>query len=237
MQWNKKAMKMVFLVGDAPPQNYPNESFSYQSVVKDAVSKGITINTVRCGNNGRTGVVWQEIASANQGVYTTIGQNGGMVAVSTPFDAEMAQINREIGDTTIIYGGAGAHSGWASKRASVGRASPSAAADRASYYSRSKKEMDDNDVLDKVGSGKVSVDELETKSLPSNMKVMSKEERKKYVATNIVKRKQLKKKLAELAKKRGRYLKKNTKMKKDSFDGVVREGIAKEGAKHGIEFE
>src|SRR3984893_8537619 len=58
---DKKTLKIIFLVGDAPPHmDYPDD-VKYPETCKLAVMNDIIINTVQCGNHAETKKVWEKI--------------------------------------------------------------------------------------------------------------------------------------------------------------------------------
>src|SRR6185295_17837473 len=80
--------------------------------------------------------VWREIARLSEGSYTAIAQSGGMVAIATPMDKELAELNRKIGATMIAYGDEVARRKVVSRQAVSEAAPASVAADRLSYNLR-----------------------------------------------------------------------------------------------------
>src|SRR5437899_2318114 len=64
MSWSadKKVLKIIFLVGDAPPHMDYADGPKYPDICKQAVKKDLIINTVQCGNLAETTPVWKEIA-------------------------------------------------------------------------------------------------------------------------------------------------------------------------------
>ena len=68
---SRRVMKMIFLVGDAPPQTY-NDGWNYKEWARKAIAKGVVVNTVRCGNNAGAGQAFQAIAHLADGSFTTI---------------------------------------------------------------------------------------------------------------------------------------------------------------------
>ena len=107
MQWStdKKALKMIFLVGDAPPHMDYQGQVQWQQTAKAAMKKNISINTVQCGADGETTTAWKNIAYAAEGRYALIPQDGGVrVATTTPFDAELGKLASELDATNFTYG-------------------------------------------------------------------------------------------------------------------------------------
>ena len=96
--------KVVFLVGDAPPHMDYAQEVQYPETLRLARKRGIVINTVQCGTMSTTTEVWQRIASQGDGRFARVDQSGGMVALATPMDAELAELNQALAETVIAYG-------------------------------------------------------------------------------------------------------------------------------------
>src|SRR5438309_8969162 len=96
IKWStdKKTLKLIFLVGDAPPHmDYPDD-VKYPDSCQAAVKKDIIINTVQCGTHPTTKKFWEHIAQLGEGRYVQIGATGGpVVTVETPYDKELVKIN------------------------------------------------------------------------------------------------------------------------------------------------
>jgi len=106
MMWSKDSgvLKIIFLVGDAPPHmDYPHDVL-YPVTCQEAVKKDIIINTVECGAAEDTAVAWKKIAGLAEGRFVAIGQTGDVAVISTPMDKQLAELNVEIGKTLVPYG-------------------------------------------------------------------------------------------------------------------------------------
>lgn len=69
LDWSKekKTVKMLFLIGDAGPNHY-NGDFSWEKESRDAIARGIQINTIGCGGlNGEGQQVFEKIAKLADG--------------------------------------------------------------------------------------------------------------------------------------------------------------------------
>jgi hypothetical protein len=107
IKWStdKKTLRIIFLVGDAAPHmDYPDD-VKYPVSCKKAVEKGIIINTIQCGTSAECTKYWRDIAVKSEGSYAAIPQEGGVVAVATPFDVKLAELNTELTKTALVYGG------------------------------------------------------------------------------------------------------------------------------------
>ncbi|HEX4458646.1 MAG TPA: vWA domain-containing protein, partial [Polyangia bacterium] len=71
--WNRdqSTLKQIYLVGDAPPHTDYNDGYDYNKIAKQAHDLGIHINTIRCGGDRETEVVWNRIASESSGEYAS----------------------------------------------------------------------------------------------------------------------------------------------------------------------
>jgi Mg-chelatase subunit ChlD len=108
IQWStsKKVLRLVYLVGDAPPHmDYAND-VPYTVTCKEACQRGIIINTIQCGNLQATTPYWREIAQLAEGRFVQIAQDGQVQTVSTPFDTRLAEINTALAKTAVPYGDA-----------------------------------------------------------------------------------------------------------------------------------
>lgn len=69
---NKKASKLLFLIGDAAPHIYPHD-YSWEAEAKNAISRGIQINTIGCdGLDGDGTTVFEKIAKLSDGSFETL---------------------------------------------------------------------------------------------------------------------------------------------------------------------
>ena len=137
INWNKskKVLKLVFLVGDAPPHMDYQDDVKYPEICKLAAKNNIILNTVQCGSMASTTPIWKEIAKLAEGDFVAIAQSGGVAAISTPVDAEIAKLNRELGVTVVAYGRAEVREVVGKKLKLATEAKDEVAADRLSVLS------------------------------------------------------------------------------------------------------
>ncbi|HVK14142.1 MAG TPA: vWA domain-containing protein, partial [Gemmataceae bacterium] len=101
---DKGTLKIVFLVGDAPPHMDYTDDVKFPETCKLAAEKGILINTIQCGSANDTAKFWQEISDKASGSYVQIAQDGAQVRVVTPYDKRLGEINAELENSTLVYG-------------------------------------------------------------------------------------------------------------------------------------
>ena len=252
MKWSKskKVLKIIFLVGDAPPHMDYKQDVKYLDSCKLAMKKDLIINTIQCGNMAATTPIWQEIARSAEGKFARILQGGGVMAIATPFDKEIAACNAKLGHTVCVYGDARAQRFAASKVILAFSTRPAAAADRLAYLSKAKAGEDafsevisgGGDLVDLLANKKMKLADIEEKKLPENVRKMDKKEREVYFTKQIADRKKLQTELTGLLKKRSTFvIAKKAELKKagkgDGFDEKVSSFISEQAAKKGFRYE
>jgi len=242
MSWStdKKVLKIIFLVGDAPPHmDYANGP-KYPQVCEEAVRRNLIINTIQCGNLAETGPIWQEIARKSEGSYVAIAQSGNMEVVATPMDSELAELNRELGKTLVAYGDKRMRGLVASKQLASENAPAPVAADRLAFNARYGLAVQgEGELLDSLKSGKVKLESLNKDELPPELQKLSAQDLKTELDSKQKERADLQSKIDKLSKAREQYLADKRKQDAercngDSFDEKVAASIQTEAARKGI---
>lgn len=244
MQWSDdpEAFRVVYLVGDAPPQKYPDGK-DWPKVCKKAGKKDILINTIQCGNIAGTAEVWKAIASSAGGAFAVIPQDGNMQHIAAPQDKELMELNIKIGATLIPCGNEKLRQSVVSKQAAAEAAPAAANASRLSYNWKTEKAVQGGgELIDALKEGRMKLDEVKADDLPANLRKLSPEELKAHVARQQAERESIQKRIAELVKQRDTYLQAERKKlvsggKTDSFDEQVAQTLRKQAAAKAIQFE
>jgi hypothetical protein len=248
MAWspNRETMKVIFLVGDAPPANR-GKQWDFQHWAKQAKDKHIVVNTVRCGGDEETATAWRYASKLTDGTFDTIDQSGGMLAVATPYDAELARVNAEIASKTLYTGSAEVQTANMDRAAQMASLAPEAAAERISYMKKAKPTAGRGAVA--ASSAPMAVGgatDLAAKpealmavpadELPAQLKGLSKEAQAAKVKQLAEERKQLEAKAATLAAERDTWRAKNVAEKSDSFDDRVMKSVRTQAARYGVAY-
>jgi Mg-chelatase subunit ChlD len=242
MKWSKdkKTLKIIFLVGDAPPHMDYKDDVKYPETCKKAVEKDLIINTIQCGTHAECTKAWKDIALKSEGSYASIAQDGGVEKpIDTPHDKRLAAINRELAETTLVYGSKDEMKDG-DKKKSVAKTLPtSEAAERAAFSGKSGRGTS-YDLLQAVKEKKVDLAKLKDEELPAELrKLKTQKEREEYIQKLDKRRTELNKEAVDLDRKRAEYLKKESAKKgkkKDGFDEQVLEMLRKQATKHKIEY-
>jgi hypothetical protein len=135
VSWSEgQGLRVIFLVGDAPPHVDYQDGFDYHHHAREARQRRISVETIECGADPETARVWQEIASLGDGHFARIDANGGMPAQVTPMDAELARLNGELAGTVVIAGSAPERAAAESKLAARSAMPAPMAAEAAGYF-------------------------------------------------------------------------------------------------------
>lgn len=208
LQWSKNnnQLKVIFIAGNEP---FTQGSVDYRSSCKEAISKGIIVNTIFCGNY-QEGVrtQWKDGADLADGKYMNIDHNQKLVHINAPQDKEIASLGKKLNKTYVAYGKKGKEmrerqSTQDSNAATQGEA---VMAQRSMAKASTHYKNVAWDLVDAEKEGKVKVEELEEDQLPDEMKKMSKEERKKYIEKMKKEREEIQTKINQLRKERKKYV-------------------------------
>jgi Mg-chelatase subunit ChlD len=244
MPWSSdnKVLKIIFLVGDAPPHmDYPN-SPKYPDLCREAAKKDLIINTIQCGEMAETKPIWQEIAKLAEGNYVGISQSGNVAVISTPMDKELSRLNEQIGATLIPYGDSKLQAEVHAKYAVAASAPISAMADRLTYNSKTGKAVQGRgELVDALNDKTLKLEEIDQKQLPAELQRLDRDELQKRIAKTRDERADLQKQIVELSKKREAYIQSENKRlaaegKGDAFDQKVTETLHAQAAKKGISY-
>lgn len=228
----KDVLKMVFLVGDAPPHMDYDDDRKHEAISKDAVANNIYIHTIQCGSDPSTQIAWKKIARNSEGRYAAIKQSGGVVAKATPYDAELGRLAAALDDTTVEIG-KDREVRAKTRRAAKGYASAapaSVAAERAMVKAKVKVSAEEDLVSLYETKGEEAIAKLDDKALPTALAKKPAKQRVAHVKKMAQQRQQLRKKIQELEKKRAGYIEeekaRSAAPAEAAFDGEVADMIA-----------
>ncbi|HSE40575.1 MAG TPA: vWA domain-containing protein [Acidobacteriota bacterium] len=245
LDWSQEpaALKIVYLVGDAPPHMDYQEGYDYRSITKLAARRGIIVNTVQCGNIDGTREIWQEIARIAEGKFAAIDQSGGMIAIASPYDEELANLSRDLNKTYVAYGSEGGRmlAAQAANDMDAETRAPASAAERAASKAGSLYRNESWDLVDAVNNRSVKLEELKPSELPENLRNMNEKDQHEYLEQKSRDREHLQMKIQDLSKRRDTYvdakMKQSGKKTDSAFDAQVLNTLKEQGKRKGIAFE
>jgi len=209
ISWNDSddVLKIIFLVGDAPPHMDYDNDVHYPEVCRLAVKRNLIINTIQCGNETETTTVWQEIARSAEGEFVQLEQSGGMVAIATPVDAQLAELNAQLGLTIVPFGDRRERESALAKQSAAEAAPASVAADRLAYNTASRKVVQGNEeLIDALDEGRIKLEDVKDEQLPEEMRAMSATQRQEHIEKLRAQRAELQAKVTDLLQQRQAYI-------------------------------
>ncbi len=244
LKWsnNDTDLKLIFIAGNEP---FTQGTIDYKKACADAIKKGITVNTIFCGNEAegiRTN--WKAGALLADGAFMSINQNRTVATIKTPYDAELNKLGASVNKTYLFYGNLSAQKEARANQyaadSSAKQAAPAAHAARAAFKGSGRYRAK-NDLVDALANKKVKLKDIKEEALPQELKKLNKKEREVYVAKKQKERTAIQNKIQELSKKRNHYIaeqrKKEASKKGETFDTAVIKAIRIQAAKKKFHFK
>ncbi len=182
-QWSARAdvLKVIFLVGDAAPNVYPDEP-QYPEVVARATARGIVINPVQCGSDGDTRTAWEDIAVRGRGQSVVLADPGQVERVVTPMDQDLAALNVRLGSLIVPYGDAATREGVAGKQERAEAMDDTGVSERLAFNAATGRVVQGGgDLIDAMENGEVAADAIDRASLPEGLRSMNEAELKAHL--------------------------------------------------------
>ena len=243
LDWSPSSddLKLVFIAGNEP---FTQGGVDYRAACRAAVSKGIVVNTIFCGNlaeGERTN--WKDGAVLADGEYVSIEQNRTVAHIAAPQDDEIARLGGEINNTYIPYGeyGAAGQARQTAQDANVAATGVGNTVQRAVTKGSANYSNQAWDLVDGVKNGVAKLEDVKPEALPEEMRSMSLEQRQAHVTEKTRQRAELQKQIQTLNQQRKQFV--AAKMKElaesgqDTLDSAVIKICRKQAAARHFEFE
>jgi hypothetical protein len=247
MQWHdgKQTLKVIYVVGNETARQGPDELL-YTRTAPAAIAKGIIVNAIYCGDYDYASATptWRELAKLADGRYLEIAQTGGVVAIATPFDDELAKLSGQLNTTYLAYGGAAAE-GAAKQQAGDAQAAglgKGVAAERAMAKASPGQYANARwDLVDACKDKNFDLSKLKEDQLPEELRKLPADQRKAYVEKRSQEREDIQKQIRELSEKRVAFIKSESEKKgitgDKAFDTAVQGTLKEQAEKKGYKFE
>lgn len=238
---DKGALKIIVVAGNEPATQDP--MFATPEVCKEAIRRGIVVNTIYCGaSSSPEAEGWRDAARVADGQFASIDQQNGTVVIHTPFDKKLAELSSDMNATYLAFG-SGAKEGLlrqlAADSSSLAVSAPAAAA-RAVAKSGVNYRNAGWDLVDAAKDKDFRLESIREEELPAQMQKQTPKERAEFLRATAEKRAEMQKQVTELDAKRQAWLreamKKGANKGDQSFDAAVRQAIRSQAEKKGFAF-
>jgi hypothetical protein len=186
--------------------DYPDD-VPWRSSARVARQRGIAIHAIQCGGDPRTRQVWTAIAAEAGGVYAALASRPER-SRGTPFDAELAALNRELASTVVPYGDAAARARARAAAEHAAEAEGAAAAARASYLGRrgAASTSARRDLAARLADGSLAWESVDETQLPERLRKLPAQERRRALEDLVARRRGLISEITWLSEKRDAWL-------------------------------
>jgi hypothetical protein len=242
LAWDKngKTYKAVFIAGNEPFTQGPVNS---QEACKEAIQKGVVINTIHCGkqSEGENGG-WRTGAALAEGRFLTIDQDKAIVHIKAPQDKEITRLSIELNKTYIIYGKDGAR-GAANMSAQDNNASTykkeGAEVQRALTKASSNYSNTGWDLVDANKKAGLKLEKIKEDDLPAELKSLKADERQAYLDQKAAEREKIQAQIKKLNEDRQQYVTEKSREngKEDTLDKAIVKAVREQAAKKEIKFK
>lgn len=244
LKWSESAedLKIIIIAGN---EEFTQGNIDYKKTCKAAITKGIVVNTIYCGDC-EEGIRywWKDGADRADGKYMCINQNDKVAHIETPYDKEISELNDELNKTYIAFGRVGKERQALQLKQDANASSYGAANKAERAISKSKKSTYNNatwDAVDAVAEDEEFMETIEEEALPEEMKGMSVEERKDFVDKKAKEREAIQQKIQVAAKKRTAFIAEKRKeaagKEKNTLDEVMLKAVRDQAKKQNFKFE
>jgi hypothetical protein len=240
LQWSqeKDVLKIIFIAGNEP---FTQGRYDYKKSCRDAIGKGIIVNTIFCGNR-EEGIrtQWKDGADLADGLYSNIDQNQSIAHMAAPQDDEISRLGRVLNDTYVAYGAKGkeAKELQAKQDANAQSVAAPVLAERSVAKASAQYSNSGWDLVDASAKDPGLFDKVEKEQLPQEMRGMNSPERKKYISEKAGKRKEIRAQINTLNTERQKYIAEQQKKTGDAtLDQAVLGAIRKQALEKNYVFE
>jgi Skp family chaperone for outer membrane proteins len=241
LKWDSSpdTYKAIFVAGNEPFTQGPIDP---AASCKAAIGKGIIVNTIHCGDE-QTGVStgWKSGAMLADGKFLIIDHNKAVVHVDAPQDAEILKWNEKLNTTYVPIGAEGAMrcAAQVEQDALAAEAKGNAIQQRAVTKASANYFNANWDLVDACKVKDFDWTKLKEEDLPEEMRKLTAEERKEYVAGKQKERTEIQEKIQELSKERAEFV--SAKLKErgeddNTLDKVVVRTVREQAQERGYEF-
>lgn len=230
LEWSNEpnSYKAIFIAGNEP---FTQGDVDYHKSCKQAIEKGIVVNTIHCGTR-QEGILgeWENGAKIAEGEFLNIDQDRATVDIECPQDKVIIKLNAELNKTYLWYGQAEDRHYYAENQVAqdenaVG-AGGGAAASRATAKAGAAYSNRNRDLVDTYAEDKGVLKKVKDADLPASVKELQPSEREKYVQQMAQRRADVQKQINSLAQERDAYLAKETRRQSESANGGTFGGAA-----------
>jgi hypothetical protein len=243
LNWSSdpKDLKLIYIAGNEPFNQGP---INYKEVCSQAVSRGVFVNTVYCGD-ALQGIreFWKDGANCSNGDYFTINSNEKVEYIETPFDDQIQEQNNKLNKTYIGYGSRyeDRKSNQIAQDQNAATQSKSVSSERVLVKAnKSAYKNTEWDAVDAFEADTTFLSKVKDEELPNELKGKTTEEKEIFIREKSIEREKIQAEIGRLGKEREKYIqeelkKQNEAGKNDDFGSAVSKSLKQKAKTIGYE--
>lgn len=202
---SEPVLKLVFLVGDAPPHEDYDEP-QFDEISARAHRRGVILNPVLVGHDVDANRHWQQMAGQSGTRALQVDNNAGQGTIETPMDQDLAVLGPRLERLIIPYGSDEAQQVHEALLERSDEFSDATASDRLSYMASSDRWSEKVDLLAAIDRNEVSLDTLNEAWLPDAVRSMDRGELQAHLQSVRIERDALRRLIKSLVEQRRAYI-------------------------------
>lgn len=218
-------LKLIFLVGDAPPHTDYNEP-QYPAIAAKAAKLGIIINPILVGHSQRAREAWQTIAEGAHGESVALGDNDAPQTIETVMDQDIAVLGPRLARLAIPYGPPAEQLDYFAVVDRSEELDDAVAADRVAYQLGADATVGTLDLIDALDSGSIEFESIKPEWLPDAVRSMTEEELLEHLSAVRVRRGAIRGVIQSLVEERRQII--EAQQREGSFEAHVSRLIARQ---------
>ena len=232
-------LKIIFIAGNEP---FTQGAVDYKTSCKNAIQKGIIINTIFCGSYDEgVNSKWQDGAFLAEGKYFNIDPNVKTAHIPTPYDTTIIRLNKDLNGTYI---GFNKRAVSRKERQSIQDSNAASMSvtnmrERASFKAKKQYNNASWDLVDAYEADEEVLAEVEKDVLPDAWKNLSKEELEAKISELKARRTAILSQITateKLARKYEADVRKNTPAEENTLDKAMMRAIKSQAKAKKFEF-
>lgn len=221
-------LKLVFLVGDAPPHTDYDEP-QLPAILDSADRRGILVNPVLCGDNDDSEKAFRGM-QRGRGRFIALPQVQDRQQ-STPMDQDLAALNQRLGHTLLPYGNDELRQTLHDNQTRSERMDDATVADRLRYNRATRRiAQGGRDLIEVLDAGELDIDRIDPALLPEKLRSMTTEELTAHLGQIRAERENLKRVIRSLLSQRQTFLDEHSDPQQGRFAEAVAETIREQMA-------
>jgi hypothetical protein len=240
LDWSSSSgdYQVIFIAGNEP---FNQGTVNYRQSCENAKRKGVTVNTIFCGNfDEGVNTEWKNGALLTGGDYMSIEQNRKTVYIETPYDKDIYSLNEKLNATYIAYGSQGLKKKAMQMEQDQNASSYGQANAVKRVVSKSSHAYKNTswDVVDAAKDKNFKLAEIREEELPAEMKGMTPVQKQDFVNKKTKERDEITQKIAALNLKREQYIAQQQKNsgEESTLDNAILNSIRKQAVAKSFEF-